>query len=574
MPCAELADAIVQSARSTLEWTIRVITNHPTWKAEVVYGDTDSVFVHLPGRNLEQAFKIGEEIAFHMTSNTPEDIVLKFEKVYYPSLLVSKKRYVGNCYEYPPPSPEVLRKVQINPNKLSIPPALPIYPPNYPSQFMKKEFYGKKEILSLLYKYSLQTKLNNYLFIDAKGIEMIRSDQCQLTQKIQKEVLILLFSTFGNLSIIKSYLTMKWNQILLNNSQHDHPSFDPYETPSTSAKDIPTELNEISFKDYIFYRDVRFGTYASVSSQPPGAIVATKEVLQDEMAVPPYNWKVPYVVVYGLPNTPLKNLVYHPKDILKRGNSLRLNYLYYIMKNVNPSLDRLLSLCGVNIFSWFQNMTRPKLFIRHFNYDNIPKELLPPEQVEQQQQQQQSMLLIPVSLQGQPQQQQMSMEQFISQRNCLICEMNLAKSRKLVCEKCLKHFSLYKQQLKQNEPEPSLARRRKRVNEETSSKADHVDSLLSSGGKENEYYLNFMYKFKSLEIKNKIYEMKCQDCVKDTSSHFAAKNTSSHAVQLYQKNEFLGKDHCSNISCSIFYHRLNILLELEEYTLVKHELGL
>ena len=42
MPMAELADAIVQSGRSTLEWTAKYITEHPEWRAEVVYGDTGS----------------------------------------------------------------------------------------------------------------------------------------------------------------------------------------------------------------------------------------------------------------------------------------------------------------------------------------------------------------------------------------------------------------------------------------------------------------------------------------------------------------------------------------------------
>ena len=37
---AELADAIVQSGRSTLEWTIKEITSNPEWRAEVVYGGT------------------------------------------------------------------------------------------------------------------------------------------------------------------------------------------------------------------------------------------------------------------------------------------------------------------------------------------------------------------------------------------------------------------------------------------------------------------------------------------------------------------------------------------------------
>lgn len=37
---AELADAIVQSGRETLESAIRMVNEHPGWRAQVVYGDT------------------------------------------------------------------------------------------------------------------------------------------------------------------------------------------------------------------------------------------------------------------------------------------------------------------------------------------------------------------------------------------------------------------------------------------------------------------------------------------------------------------------------------------------------
>ncbi len=42
-PCA-------QNARETLENAIRMVEQHPAWDAHVVYGDTDSLFVQLPGR--------------------------------------------------------------------------------------------------------------------------------------------------------------------------------------------------------------------------------------------------------------------------------------------------------------------------------------------------------------------------------------------------------------------------------------------------------------------------------------------------------------------------------------------
>lgn len=78
---AELADAIVATARATLEATIQLINDHPTWRARVVYGDTDSVFVHLPGRTREQAFAVGSEMAATVTARNPSPVKLKFEKV-------------------------------------------------------------------------------------------------------------------------------------------------------------------------------------------------------------------------------------------------------------------------------------------------------------------------------------------------------------------------------------------------------------------------------------------------------------------------------------------------------------
>ena len=41
---------VVQSARETLENAIRMVEASSKWKARVVYGDTDSMFVLLPGR--------------------------------------------------------------------------------------------------------------------------------------------------------------------------------------------------------------------------------------------------------------------------------------------------------------------------------------------------------------------------------------------------------------------------------------------------------------------------------------------------------------------------------------------
>jgi DNA polymerase zeta len=99
MPCVEIADSIVQSGREILERTIHHIDTSYTDLARVVYGDTDSVFVYMPGQKKETAFEIGLEMVKRITDLNPTPVKLKFEKVYLPCVLLAKKRYVGFKYE-------------------------------------------------------------------------------------------------------------------------------------------------------------------------------------------------------------------------------------------------------------------------------------------------------------------------------------------------------------------------------------------------------------------------------------------------------------------------------------------
>ena len=96
-----MGDSVVSKARETLERAVELIEGTPSWQAKVVYGDTDSVFVLLSGRTKEDAFRIGEEMATAVTRDNPKPVKLKFEKVYLPCILQTKKRYVGYMYETP-----------------------------------------------------------------------------------------------------------------------------------------------------------------------------------------------------------------------------------------------------------------------------------------------------------------------------------------------------------------------------------------------------------------------------------------------------------------------------------------
>ncbi|CDQ91605.1 unnamed protein product [Oncorhynchus mykiss] len=57
------------------------------------------MFVLLKGATKEQAFMIGNEIAEAVTATNPKPVELKFEKVYLPCVLQTKKRYVGYMYK-------------------------------------------------------------------------------------------------------------------------------------------------------------------------------------------------------------------------------------------------------------------------------------------------------------------------------------------------------------------------------------------------------------------------------------------------------------------------------------------
>ena len=88
-----VADAIVECGRRTLTNAIDLANNwgkeeNGRWSgAKVLYGDTDSVFIKLPGRSVKEAFAFGEEYCAAVTASNPPPVALKLEKVYSACLL-------------------------------------------------------------------------------------------------------------------------------------------------------------------------------------------------------------------------------------------------------------------------------------------------------------------------------------------------------------------------------------------------------------------------------------------------------------------------------------------------------
>uniref|UniRef100_A0A7R9ZN12 DNA-directed DNA polymerase n=1 Tax=Craspedostauros australis TaxID=1486917 RepID=A0A7R9ZN12_9STRA len=92
-----LADTIVECGRKTLRRAIdlanRIGNENGRWSGcRVIYGDTDSLFVRLPGRTYKEAFQFGEELCRRVTADNPPPVQLKLEKVYVGSIMQTVRR--------------------------------------------------------------------------------------------------------------------------------------------------------------------------------------------------------------------------------------------------------------------------------------------------------------------------------------------------------------------------------------------------------------------------------------------------------------------------------------------------
>jgi len=272
MPCQEIADSVVRKGRETLERAIELVNSTCKWNARVVYGDTDSLFILLKGASKQRAFEVGKEIVDEVTAMNPKPVKLKFEKVYQPCVLVTKKRYVGYMYET----------------------------------------LDQKEPV-----------------FDAKGIETIRRDNCPAVGKILEKSIRMLFET-KNVSLIKSYIQKQFTKII---------------------------LGKVILKDYTFAKE-----YRGMSSYKPGACVPaltlTRKILKkDRRGEPRVGERVPYVIVHGDPKLPLIQLVRTPHEVVNNP-AYRINDIYYITKQICPSLGRIFSLLGVNVQQWFSDLPK------------------------------------------------------------------------------------------------------------------------------------------------------------------------------------------------------------------------
>lgn len=140
LPCLAISSSVTAWGRKMIAKTQQTVLekyckkNGYPYDSLIVYGDTDSVMVRFGYPDMKTCMKLGQEAADYVTTKFKAPIKLEFEKVYFPYLLINKKRYAGLWW----------------------------------------------------------TKLENFDKMDTKGIESVRRDNCRLVQNVVTRVLELI----------------------------------------------------------------------------------------------------------------------------------------------------------------------------------------------------------------------------------------------------------------------------------------------------------------------------------------------------------------------------------------------
>ncbi|CAD7936261.1 unnamed protein product [Amoebophrya sp. A120] len=107
MPCLEISSSVTAFGRTMIEQTRDLvqqeftIANGYKHDAEVIYGDTDSVMVKFGPDTVKESMDLGLKAADKISATFLKPIKLEFEKVYFPYLLLAKKRYAGLYWTNP-----------------------------------------------------------------------------------------------------------------------------------------------------------------------------------------------------------------------------------------------------------------------------------------------------------------------------------------------------------------------------------------------------------------------------------------------------------------------------------------
>ncbi|CAI2731232.1 unnamed protein product [Schistosoma spindalis] len=325
MPCVDLGDSIVHKAREILENAIELVNSGKIVLPDncnglptplVVYGDTDSLFIHLKGYGKSEAFDAAYQIAKEVTSMNPVPIKLKLEKIYYPCLLEAKKRYVGYAYE------------TVEQNK-------PIF--------------------------------------DAKGIETVRRDSCPFVGEVLEEYFKLLFNHFTIPNCLKD---IEGN---LHEDKVNQPYKHLDKILKLAENNLRNKIQHFAYLlihgRIPFHKCIITRPYWGLSSYKPGTFapalqVAKRLLSMDPRGEPSRGERVVYYVAAGRSDQTLLSCVRSVHEIYpslwitgksttsRRVLGPRLNYAYYLDKQFIPPIERMTQVIGWRVRTWLSELPR------------------------------------------------------------------------------------------------------------------------------------------------------------------------------------------------------------------------
>jgi len=232
------------------------IANGYAHDAHVIYGDTDSVMIKFGGLDMAEQMRLGQEAAEYVTTNFHKPILLEFEKVYKPYLLMAKKRYAG----------------------------------------------------------LLWTKPKKWDYMDCKGIETVRRDNCPLVKKVVQQVLDHLLID-ENKDLAVEYAKRQIAMLLQNKI------------------DISDLVLSSKLGDLKSYKNLNL----------PHLKVAAKMMKRDPLSAPQMGDRVAYVFVQLGKNAKAYEKAEDPLWVLNQNLPIDTNY--YLQNKLKNPIERIFAPC-------------------------------------------------------------------------------------------------------------------------------------------------------------------------------------------------------------------------------------
>jgi len=260
LPCLAISETVTAYGRMMIMKTKELVEQKYTVEngypdnANVIYGDTDSVMVKFGDISLQQAIDLGKEAAAFVSQFFPPPVHLEFEKAYMPYLLISKKHYAG----------------------------------------------------------LLHTNAVKYSYIDAKGIESVRRDNCRLVQNLVQKVL---------------------NLLLIDKNSDAAINF-----VKNVVSDLVSDRIDLSFLVISKTLSKKEDQY---KAKQPHVELAERMAKRDPGSAPRMGDRIAYVITDGLKNARAYEKSEDPIYVLEHG--LRIDTKYYLENQLEKPLNRLFS---------------------------------------------------------------------------------------------------------------------------------------------------------------------------------------------------------------------------------------